>query len=121
MLVANKNAIISDLRASVSGRVITPDDAEYDEARSVFYGGIDRRRAVIARVANAQGVSRVVRVARQTGMGEAIRSGGHSVAGHGVCAGGIVLDRVGMKGVEVDADGRPVWAETGLPAGEVSN
>src|SRR5687768_12379041 len=121
MLVANKNAIISDLRATVSGRVITPDDAEYDEARSVFYGGIDKRPAVIVRVANAEDVSRVVTLARDTGMELAIRSGGHSFAGHSVSDGGIVLDLLGMKGIEIDAEGRTVWAETGLTAGELSN
>jgi hypothetical protein len=70
------------LRAALNGRVITPDDAGYDEARSVFYGGIDRRPALIVRVADATDVSRVVGLARDGGLELAVRSGGHSGAGH---------------------------------------
>ena len=58
---------IPKLREDLSGRVIAPDDPGYDEARTVFLGGIDRRPAVIARVANAADVSRVVSLARETG------------------------------------------------------
>src|SRR5574342_1287369 len=75
---------IPDLRATLKGRVIAPDDAGYDEARTVFYGGIDRRPAVIIRVEDATDVSRVVSLARETGLELAIRGGGHSVAGHSV-------------------------------------
>jgi hypothetical protein len=57
--------IISDLRTTLSGRVITPDDAQYDAARTVFYGGIDRRPLLIARAANAADVARVIALARE--------------------------------------------------------
>src|SRR5829696_509731 len=106
------------LRAALNGRVITPDDAGYDEARTVFPGGIDRRPALIVRVAEATDVSRVVGLARDGGLELAIRSGGHSGAGHSTTAGGIVLDLRGMKGLEIDVEGRTAWAETGLTASE---
>ena len=106
------------LRAALNGRVITPDDAGYDEARSVFYGGIDRRPALIVRVADATDVSRVVGLARDGGLELAVRSGGHSVAGHSTTDGGIVLDLSEMKNLELDIEGRTAWAQTGLTAGE---
>ena len=81
---AREGISIPQLRAALNGRVIAPDDAEYDEARTVFYGGIDRRPAVIVRVADAADVSRVVSLARETGLELAVRSGGHSAAGHSV-------------------------------------
>jgi len=111
---------ISDLRADLSGRVIAPDDADYDQARMVFYGGIDRRPAAIARVADATDVARVVSLAREKGVQLAVRSGGHSLAGHAVSDGGIVLDLADMKGLDIEADGRTAWAETGLTAAEFS-
>ena len=83
---------ITEFRAVLKGRVIAPEDAEYEEARTVFYGGFDRRPAAIVRVANADDVARVVRLGREGGLELAVRSGGHSVAGHGVTDGGIVLD-----------------------------
>jgi FAD/FMN-containing dehydrogenase len=124
MLSKNKNTFaqegisIPQLRATLNGRVIAPDDARYDEARAVFYGKFDRRPAVIVRVADASDVSRVVDLARQTGLELAIRSGGHSLAGHGVSDGGIVLDLSDMKALEIDAERHTAWAQTGLTAGE---
>jgi FAD/FMN-containing dehydrogenase len=109
---------IAQLRATLNGRVIRPDDPGYDEARTVFYGGIDRYPAAIVRVKDALDVSRVVTLARESNLELAVRSGGHSGAGHGTTEGGIVLDLAGMKNLEIDVEGRTAWAETGLTAGE---
>ncbi len=109
---------IPQLRAALNGRVIAPGDAGYDAARTVFYGGIDRRPAVISQVANAADVARVIALARETGLELAVRSGGHSVAGHSVSDGGIVLDLADMKALAIDPERRTAWAETGLTAGE---
>jgi hypothetical protein len=80
------------VRETFRGRVIGPGDPGYDEARTVFYGGFDRRPAVGIRVADATDVARVVQLARDTGLELAVRSGGHSPAGHSVTDGGIALD-----------------------------
>lgn len=118
-LVPNSSTIsIPKLRNTLHGHVITPGDPGYDEARGVFYGGIDRRPAVIVKVNDAADVSRVIDLARETGLPLAVRSGGHSVAGHSVCDDGIVLDLSNMRDLQVDVDGRTAWAETGLTAGE---
>jgi hypothetical protein len=98
--------------------VIAPEDLAYDQARTIFYGGFDRHPAVIVRVADAGDVSRVVSLARETGLEFAVRSGGHSVAGHSVSEGGIVLDLGDMKALDLDAEARTAWAEPGLTAGE---
>jgi FAD/FMN-containing dehydrogenase len=109
---------IPKLRAEFSGPVIAPGDPEYDRARTVFYGGVDRRPAVIIKVANAGEVARVIHLARQTGLELAVRSGGHSSVGHSVCDGGIVLDLSNMKDLQIDPESRTAWAESGLTAGE---
>ena len=109
---------IPRLRAELSGRVITPEDAEYDAARRVALGGLDPRPAVIVRPANAEDVARVVRLADENGVELAVRCGGHSSAGHSTIDGGLVLDLRDMNGIEIDAEGRTAWAEAGLTAGE---
>lgn len=109
---------IAQLRTTFDGRVIAPGDPGYDEARTIFYGGIDRRPAAIVRVAHGGDVARVLALARESGLELAVRSGGHSTAGHGVTEGGIVLDLREMRELEIDADRRTAWAETGLTAGE---
>jgi FAD/FMN-containing dehydrogenase len=102
----------------LKGRVIGPDDADYDRVRAVFNGAVDHRPALIARVADATDVSRVIAYARESGLDLSVRSGGHGPAGHAVADGGVVIDLTDMKGLEIDVEGRTAWAETGLTAGE---
>jgi len=111
---------IEALRAEITGRLITPDDAGYDTARALEGGGFDRRPALIVRVAHDGDVARVVRLARETGLELAVRSGGHSTFGHGVSDGGLVIDLSAMKALDIDPAARTAWAETGLTAGEVT-
>jgi FAD/FMN-containing dehydrogenase len=100
------------------GRVITPDDPGYDQARTIFYGGFDRHPQVIVRAADHHDVARVVALARDTGLELAVRSGGHSPAGYSTVDGGIVLDLGAMKALDIDVEARTAWAQTGLTAGE---
>src|SRR5215204_370897 len=111
---------IPQLRDDFDGRVIAPGDPGYDDARTVFMGGFDRRPAVIVRPKDAAEVSRVVTLARETGLELAVRSGGHSSAGHSTSESGIVVDLAEMRAIEVDADERTAWAETGLTAAAYS-
>ena len=107
---------IPKLRADVGGRVIAPEDAEYDQARALFYGGIDRHPAAIVRVKDDMDVVRVVALARESGLELAVRSGGHSIPGHSVSEGGIVIDLADMRALEIDVEARTAWAQTGLTA-----
>jgi hypothetical protein len=109
---------IREFSSRVQGQLIRPNDGAYDEARSVFYGGFDRHPALIVRVKDATDVSHVVRLARESGLELAVRSGGHSVAAHSTTEGGIILDLSQMKGLEIDLQRRTAWAQTGLTAGE---
>ncbi len=111
----------SDLRALFNGRVIAPDDPRYESARTVFYGGVDRRPAAIIKVADAGDVSRLVKLANEYGFELAVRSGGHSTAGHSTTEGGIVLDLSAMKDLRVSLEDKTAWAETGLTAGEYTS
>jgi FAD/FMN-containing dehydrogenase len=103
---------IPKLRADVRGPVIGPDDAEYDRARAVFYGGFDLYPAVIVRVADDVDIARVIALARETGLELAVRSGGHSVIGQGVSDGGIVIDLADLRGIDVGDHAR---RRRGLP------
>lgn len=108
------------LDAAVRGRVIGPDHDEYDRARTVVVAGIDHRPAVIVKVADADDIALVVGIARDTELELAVRSGGHSGAGHSVTDGGIVIDVSEMKAIEIDVAARTAWAETGLTAAELT-
>ena len=111
---------IEPLRDAIRGRVIGPDDPGYDKARTVFLGGVDRKPAVIVRVADATDVATAIAFARATGLELAVRSGGHSSAAHCVTDGGVVIDLADMKRLDIDAEAHTAWAETGLTAAEYS-
>ena len=112
---------IPDLRSTIRGRVIAPEDADYDQARTVFFGDVDRHPAVIVRPADADDVAKVVTLARETGLELAVRSGGHSAVGYGVTDGGIVLDLRDMKAIEIDVDGQTAWARDRLDRGRAQH
>jgi FAD/FMN-containing dehydrogenase len=118
--LASRPAAISvpELRAELNGEVLGPDDAGYDQARTPFYGGFDLRPQAIVRPADAAGVARAVTLARDSGLELAVRSGGHSLAGHSTSDGGIVLDLSAMRALDIDPEARTAWAQTGLTAGE---
>jgi len=109
---------VSELRALFNGKVIAPDDPRYEQARTVFYGGVDKHPAAIVRVADAGDVSRLVSLAREYGFDLAVRSGGHSGAGHSTSEGGIVLDLSAMKNLVIDHEHQTAWVEAGMTAGE---
>jgi FAD/FMN-containing dehydrogenase len=118
--VQTQTISIPELRDAVRGRLITPEDADYDRARTVTAGHIDRHPAAIVRAADAGDVAAVIRFAGERGIELSVRCGGHSGAGHGVNDGGIVIDLLEMKAIDIDVDGRTVWAEGGNTAREVT-
>ena len=109
---------IDDLRAEFDGRMVAPEDPAYDEARQVFFKGVDRRPVAVVRPTSAEEVAKVVSIARDTDLELAVRSGGHSRAGYGTTEGGIVIDLSEMKSLDIDADGKTAWVETGITAAE---
>lgn len=96
--------------------VIAPKDADYDKARTAVAGDIDRRPAVIIKVTNVNEVAQVIALVKETGLELAVRSGGHSA--FCVNDGGILLDVSLMKNLQIDANTKTAWAESGLTAAE---
>jgi FAD/FMN-containing dehydrogenase len=101
------------------GQLLHPGDADYDGARMVFNGMIDRKPALISRCTNAEAVAEAVDLARDQDLPLSVYGGGHGVTGSAVVDVGICIDLRGMKGVAVDADARTVRAEAGLTWGEL--
>jgi FAD/FMN-containing dehydrogenase len=112
--------VAARLRATVRCPVITPWEPEYDAARRVRAGGFDLRPAAVVRVTDADDVAAAIAVGRETGAALAVRSGGHSGAGHGSVDGGIVIDLRGLSGLEIDPVTATAWAGAGLTAAEVT-
>lgn len=107
------------LREHLRGDVITPEHPEYDAARRVWNGMIDRHPAVIARCADADDVAVAVRFACERDLPLAVRGGGHNVAGTAVCDGGVVVDLSAMRAVRIDASGATVHVQGGATWADV--
>jgi FAD/FMN-containing dehydrogenase len=103
------------------GRLIHPDHADYDTARALWNGAIDRRPRLIAQCIGTADVVAAVRFARDQDLEIAIRGGGHNVAGTAVCDNGIVIDLSAMRGVRVDPAGRRAWVQGGALWGDVDH
>ncbi len=101
------------------GRLIGPDDAEYDEARKVYNAMHDKRPALIAQCAGADDVALAIGFARNHGLLIAVRGGGHNGAGLGTCDDGVVIDLSRLKDVAVDPAARTVRVGGGCTWGEV--
>jgi FAD/FMN-containing dehydrogenase len=111
---------IAQLRSELAGPVLGPGDPGYEPARRVFLPSVDRRPAAIVHPIDAGEVARVVALARETGLELAVRSGGHSQAGHSTSEGGIVLDLADLGMLEIDAGERVAYAAGGLTSGAVT-
>jgi FAD/FMN-containing dehydrogenase len=88
-----------NLSAKLRGSVITPGSDEYEVARRVYNGMIDRRPEAIVRCADVADVAAAVNFAHNEDVAVAVRGGGHNGAGLGVCDRGVVIDLSSMKGV----------------------
>jgi FAD/FMN-containing dehydrogenase len=103
------------------GRLISAADADYDSARAVWNGAIDRRPRLIAQCIGTADVIAVVRFAREHDLEIAVRGGGHNVAGTAVCDDGIVIDLSAMRAVRVDPVDRRAWVQGGALWGDVDH
>jgi FAD/FMN-containing dehydrogenase len=110
---AQMDGHLDELRRSVRGAVIAPEEASYNAARRCFNALVDRRPAVIVRCLGAQDVATAFDFARANALEVAVRGGGHNPAGHCVCDGGLVIDLSLMRRVEVDRDAWIARAEGG--------
>ncbi len=106
--------------SGISGRVLTPGDDAYDEARKIHNALIDRQPAVIVRCRNAADVAAAIRFARDSGLDVTVRGGGHNVAGRCIADGAVMIDLAEMKNAVVDPEAMTVRAEGGLTWAELN-
>ena len=110
---------IDDFRNSLKGLLVLPEDADYDEVRTVWNAMIDRRPALIARCLSADDVVNAVKFARAQELSVSVRCGGHSVAGKSVCDDGLMIDLSQMNSVTIDPEARTARVDGGAMLGNL--
>jgi FAD/FMN-containing dehydrogenase len=120
MTTAFDSTLAADLGRQIAGSVLGPGDADYDAARAVHNGLIDRKPALIVRCRTTNDVVAALVFARAAGLEVSIRGGGHNVAGRAVTDGGVMIDLAEMKAIAVDADRATATAEGGASWGDLN-
>ena len=116
---ALESLLVDGLAQLVDGDVLTAEHAEYESARLVWNGMIDKRPAAIVRCAGAEDVAAVVRFAAEHDLPLSVRGGGHNVAGTALVDDGIVIDLSRMRDVRIDPSGQTVHVQGGATWGDV--
>ena len=114
-------AAIDEFAEALRGRLVTPADSDFDEARAIYNGMIDKRPQAIAQCANVADVLAAVRFGREQGLDTAIRGGGHNGAGLASVDDGLVIDLSALKGLRVDPDAQTVRVEPGCRWADVDH
>ena len=112
---------VESLAQRIRGGLLTAADNEYEQARRVWNGMIDRHPVLIARCLCSQDVRHAVDFARQRRMLLSVRSGGHHIAGNAVCDGAMMIDLSLMRSVRVDPEQRTVRVGAGALLGDVDH
>ena len=121
MATATTLAGIDELRAQVRGEVITPGDAQYEEARKVYNAMIDKRPALVVRCRDTADVRSALAYGRANGLDIAVRGAGHNGAGLGTVDDGIVIDLSPMRWVRVDPASRTAQVGGGCMLGDIDH
>src|SRR5256714_2399032 len=119
--VLSSTTLIETLGATCRGRLLSPDDADYEAARKLYNAMIDKRPGLIAGCVDVADVIAAVNAGREAGLDIAIRGGGHNGPGLGSVDDGLVIDLSELRGVIVDPDDRVAHVLGGTLLGEVDH
>ncbi|MBV8921093.1 FAD-binding oxidoreductase [Bradyrhizobium sp.] len=106
------------LRRTLHGTLCLPEDAGYDEARTIWNAMIDRHPGAVVRCKGVADIMRAVTFARDNRILLALRGGGHNIAGNAVCDGGLLIDLSLMRGVRIDPISGTARVEPGATLGD---
>lgn len=110
---------IEEFAQHLAGDLVLPDADDYEEARTVWNGLINKYPAIVARVENAVDVAAAIRFARDNGLELSVRGGAHNQTGSAVVNQGLVIDLSRMDAVEVNPEAKIARVEPGTRAEDV--
>src|SRR6476660_6420827 len=110
---------LQTFKSTFRGHIFEPSDAEYDNARQIWNGSVDKHPRFIARCTGVADVVAAVEYGRATELLTAIRGGGHNVGGRALCDDGLVIDLSGMRAVHVNSANATVRVQGGATLGDL--
>ena len=115
----NRQSLVNHWQNRFEGPLLALDHPDYNAARRIWNGMIERSPALIARCKSPADVASAMQLARAEGLPISVRGGGHGVAGNAVCEGGLMIDLSQMKDIVVDPNKRELVAAPGVLWGEL--
>ena len=112
---------LNQFQSTLRGKLIQPQDAEYDSARKIYNGMFDKHPAMIIKCADVADVIAAVNYARSNNMLVAVKGGGHNAAGLGMCDDGLVIDLSPMKGIYIDVKKKTALVQAGCTLGDLDH
>ncbi len=109
---------VDQFRKKIKGKIVLPDDPNYDQLRQIWNAMIDRRPAIIVQCSDSDDVSQALSFARENKLEISVRGAGHNIAGNSLCDDGIVIDLSTMKNVRVDAGKKRAYVQPGATLGD---
>ncbi len=97
---------IKKLRDQLQGRIILPNDSEYDESKAIYNAMIDKRPALFVKCKNKYDVAKAIHFAKDNGLETSVKAGGHNGAGLALVDNGLVIDLSEMKAIKINTDKR---------------
>ena len=120
-MAAQLSEAIARIKGTIKGRVLTPDDPNYDEARQIWNAMINRRPAIIVQPADAGDVGPAIQFSRANALEISVRGAGHNIAGNAVCNDGMMIDFSKMRNVRVDAGKKRAYVGPGATLADLDN
>ncbi len=117
--LSDSRSVFKDLAALLTGHIVLPQDATYEQVRQLWNGAVQTRPAATACCAHAQDVAHTVRWARAHGRALSVRGGGHDFAGRALCEDGVVIDCSQMRAATIDPATRTARMQGGATAGDL--
>jgi len=119
--VTIKDSVIEEFKNQLRGELILPQDANYDDARAVYNGMIDKRPAMTAKCTDVTDVVAAVNFGRENKMLVSVRGGGHNAGGLGICDDGLVIDLSNIRYTHVDEKSKTIRVGAGCQWGDVDH
>lgn len=113
--------IINQFSAAVRGELIQPGDQNFDEARKVYNGMIDKRPGLIVKCTDVADVIASVNFGRENELLISVRGGGHNAGGLGICDDGLVIDLSQIRYTHVDTKSKTIRVGGGCQWGDVDH
>ena len=119
-MITNK-LTTTELQQLFAGKILIEGDADYDTARKIWNGMIDRKPAIIAQCISSNDIVQAVKFARKYNLLVSVKGGGHNVTGNAVCDEGIMIDLSLMRSVKVDPEKQVAEVQPGATWGDFDN